>query len=93
MTRSTVAAWRSILEALSVAAADKSPQVVSGAMDALKQVIELLFQVRQLGPCCLCCCSYSQTVASNAIHLHSSMPAPHVAYNGSFSAAKCNAGL
>ena len=39
------AAWRSILEALTVAAGDRSPQVVSGAMDALKQVIELLFQV------------------------------------------------
>ena len=40
------AAWRSILEALTVAAGDRSPQVVSGAMDALPQVIELLFQVR-----------------------------------------------
>jgi hypothetical protein len=39
------AAWRSILEALAVAAGDSSPQVVSGAMQALQQVIELLFQV------------------------------------------------
>ena len=40
------AAWKSILEALAVAAGDSSPQVVSGAMAALGQVVQLLFQVR-----------------------------------------------
>ena len=40
------AAWRSILEALGVAAGDHSVQVVSGALVALQQVIDLLFQVR-----------------------------------------------
>ena len=44
------AAWRSILEALSVAAGDHSVQVVSGALVALQQVIDLLFQVGRL-PC------------------------------------------
>ncbi len=42
------AAWRSILEALGVAAGDHSVQVVSGALVALQQVIDLLFQVRFL---------------------------------------------
>ena len=42
------AAWRSILEALGVAAGDHSVQVVSGALVALQQVIDLLFQVRPL---------------------------------------------
>ena len=39
------AAWRSILEALGVAAGDHSVQVVSGALVALQQIIDLLFQV------------------------------------------------
>ena len=42
------AAWRSILEALGVAAGDHSAQVVSGALVALQQVIDLLFQVGPL---------------------------------------------
>ena len=42
------AAWRSILEALGVAAGDHSVQVVSGALVALQQVIDLLFQVGPL---------------------------------------------
>ena len=64
------AAWRSILEALAVAAGDSSPQVVSGAMEALQQVIELLFQVRgthQLSMTChLCRC---QSAISHAATL------------------------
>lgn len=53
------AAWRSILQALSVAAGDHSVQVVSGALVALQQVIDLLFQVWTLPvlavmpPCCV----------------------------------------
>ena len=64
------AAWRSILEALAVAAGDSSPQVVSGAMEALQQVIELLFQVlgtHQLSFICHSCRCHS--AGSNAATL------------------------
>lgn len=53
-----------------MAAGDSSPQVVGGAMEALQQVIELLFQVqgtRQLSPIChLCRC---QSAISHAATL------------------------
>ena len=38
------AGWRSVLQALTVAAADPSPSVVDGALDAIQAVTAALFR-------------------------------------------------